>query len=108
MTDFSKAEQDALKLLADKGRLLVIVVPEDAPDGFVARLTTWSNYILDTKIMLPLPTPVVRKGNGLVCPYCNLPATSEPRLHGIDCDWREAILRWSAAQLQIAEEFPDS
>lgn len=101
----SEEEGAALALLAENHRVMVILIPEDVPDEFAARLTTWSNFILDTKLMPPVALPVVKRGDGLVCPYCGVPASQAPDAHASDCDWREAIVRWAAAQMQIEEEY---
>jgi hypothetical protein len=102
------AERDALALLAQNQRLLITIVPKDIPDRFMARLTAWQNFVLDTKLLPPLFLPAERSrtGDGLVCPYCGAPASQKLDMHAKDCEWAEAAIRWGGAQLQIDEEFP--
>lgn len=101
----SPEELDAMELLSKNHKLLVILVPKGVPDDFSARLTTWSNYILDTRLIPPLPVPVAQKGDGLVCPYCEAPATTQIDAHVPGCIWVTAVTRWGAAQMEIEEEF---
>ena len=98
-------EGKALALLGKNRRLLLILIPENATDEFVARLTTWSNFCLDTKLLPPIWLPVVKEGNGLLCPYCGSYATQKVKAHKLNCEWRVALERWGGAQLQIDEEF---
>lgn len=105
MPDLTPEEQDALATLAKHNRIMVVLVPEDATDVFAARLSAWVNFALDTRLPLPLALPVTRKGDGLVCPYCDQPAAQAPSLHLPTCEWRQAVERWAGAQVQIDEEF---
>jgi hypothetical protein len=107
----TKAEMDALKVLSRNHRLLVTIVPKRADDRFMAKFTAWQNFVLDTMLLPPLWLPVSEKppqGDGLVCPYCNMPATQNLDMHAPDCEWRQAAYRWGAAQLQINKEFPEA
>ena len=103
----TKEEEDALVTLSRNQRLMVLLVPNDVPDRFVAQLTTWTNFILDTKILLPIPLPVTKKGDGLVCPYCHSIASQNVDVHAVTCDWRQAVIRWANAQMQIDKDFPE-
>jgi hypothetical protein len=106
MTDVMTDEElKALVLLTKNRRLMLILVPENAPDEFVARLTAWSNFCLDTKLIPPLWLPVAKQGDGLVCPYCAGKPGQHLDFHEKDCEWRKAAERWGGAQLQIDEEF---
>jgi hypothetical protein len=107
MSDLLTGEETAaLQLLAKNKRLIIILAPKDAPDRFLAQLTTWSNFALDTRLIPPNPLPVVRKGDGLVCPYCGTKATNGITAHDPECDYRQAFMRWGAAQIEIDEQFP--
>lgn len=101
----SDEESEALQLLAKNRRLLVILVPASASDEFVARLTAWSNFCLDTKLLPPLWLATSKEGDGLVCPYCGLPSMRTIEGHAPDCEWAQAAVRWGGAQIQIDEEF---
>lgn len=101
----NEGDGEALAHLAKNRRILVILVPADIPDGFVASLTAWSNFALDTRLMPPLALPVVKRGNGIVCPYCGVPANKNLELHAPDCLWRAAMTRWAQAQIAIQEQF---
>jgi hypothetical protein len=110
MTDelLTAEEMAALQLLAQNHRLLIILVPNGVPDRFVAQLTSWSNFALDTRLLPPNPLPVARKGDGLVCPYCGTKATSGITAHDLKCDYRQAFTRWGMTQIEIDEKFPES
>ena len=99
-------ESNALGLLGKSHRLLIVIVPKDVPDRFVAHLTAWSNFALDTRLIPPIPLAVIRKGDGLVCPYCGTKATTGITAHDLECEYRKAFTRWGMAQIQIDEEFP--
>jgi hypothetical protein len=106
MTDIlSEEELKALTLLAKNRRLLLILVPESATDKFVAKLTSWSNFCLDTKLIPPLYVPAVKQGDGLICPYCGSPASQNIDMHGRSCEWRKATERWAFSQIEIDETF---
>lgn len=101
-------EVEALRVLAERNRLLVTIVPEGASDRFVASLSVFVNYLLDIQLLPVLPLPAVKSGDGLVCPYCGVPASTKPEYenHAPDCRFRQAIERWAAASMQIDQEFP--
>lgn len=101
----NEGDGEALAHLAKNRRLLVILVPKDVPDEFVARLTTWSNFALDTRLMPPLAIPVTKRGDGIVCPYCGVPANKNLELHAPDCLWRTAMTRWAQAQISIERQW---
>ena len=101
----TEEEGKALALLGKNHRLLIILVPENAPDKFVAQLTTWSNFCLDTKLLPPIWLPVVKQGDGLVCPYCSSKPSQHLEFHEHGCEWRMAMERWGGAPLQIDAEF---
>ena len=103
----SEAEKDAIALLSKNHRLAITIVPKDVPDGFMARLTVWQNFVLDTKLLPPLFLPATksRHGDGLVCPYCGSPASQHLDLHSRDCEWRLAAERFGAGMLQVEEDF---
>lgn len=96
---------NALQVLAKNRRLMIVLVPESATDRFVAKLTSWVNYVLDVKMEAPLPHPIKVEGDGLTCPYCGVPASMEYQLHKPDCTWRQAIIRWASSQTQIERDF---
>lgn len=108
MIELSAEEEAALALLAENRRLLITIVPNDIPDRFMAKLTVWQNFCLDTRLLPPLWIAATRKGDGLVCPYCGVPASAHLNLHLLDCEWREGAMRYGAAMLQIDEEFPEA
>lgn len=101
----NEEELKALALLAEHHRLSIMIVPEDVTDEFMARLTTWNNFVMDTKLLPPLTVPGSMKGDGLVCPYCEQPASQNIQLHLPTCAWKKAVTRWAMSQIQIDEEF---
>jgi hypothetical protein len=101
----SDEELNALQVLAKNQRLFVILVPENATDKFVAQLTSWTNFCLDTKLIPPLWVPATKQGNGLACPYCGSFASQNLDMHERSCEWRIATERWAHAQIQIEEDF---
>lgn len=103
----TEAEGKALKLLAKNHRLLITLVPKNIPDGFMARLTVWQNFVLDTKLLPPLFVPAERSktGDGLVCPYCGVPATVHLDLHLPTCEWQLGAHRYAGGMIGIDEEF---
>lgn len=102
------AFEAAMRILEGRRRLLILIVPETASDELAKRLTTWSNYILDTKLIPPIPVPATRQGDGLICPYCGIGIKArfpqDISIHKEDCEWRVAMKRWALAQVQIDKE----
>ncbi len=100
-------ERAAIKLLAERARLMVALVPEGVPDEFCMKLTAFVNYLLDVRMLPSLPMPAVKVGDGMSCPYCHVRVTTDPASfsdHLQACDFRKAIERWAMGNMQIDSE----
>lgn len=102
------ALKTALKILSGQRRIMLTLVPEHASNELCKRVTTWIGFILDTGLLPPMAVPATKVGDGLHCPYCGagIHATFPKRLsvHKPDCEWRQAVERWSYANVQIDKE----
>jgi hypothetical protein len=76
-------------------RLMIQIAPEGSSDAWLARLASWINFVLDTRMLPPEPSIP----DALNCPYCG---TAQHRSY---CKYATAFARWGRAQEQIQRDF---
>lgn len=103
-----EALERAVKVLSKRRRIMLTIVPEGASEELCKRVTTWTDYILDTGLLPPIPIPATLKGDYLTCPYCGVSIDAQfPKklhVHKEGCDWRQAVQRWAYANMVIDGE----
>lgn len=104
--DFTKDPEAvaALKLLSDRYRMQITLLPDGISEEFCMRLSNYVNFMLDTRILGPAILPAVQLGDGVACPYCLAPITAmhmNPADHSASCEYRAAFMRWALGEIKI-------